>query len=195
MLKSWRSLLRCELATCVCFVRAYTCVCVCVCVCVYVCMCVCACLCVCMCVCVCLCVCVCACVRACVCVCVCGCVCVCVHVCTCLHALNLLTSVSHTWRLASSQNTLPSSGSFLQLPNIESLLSTALLTAPLVTKTCMPSQKVLLGLPAKFQTWKLAAWLWPGPVSQLSKLSFQGVPSSTTPCPSPPPDTAGLPDL
>jgi len=34
MLKSWRSLLRCELATCVCFVRAYTCVCVCVCACV-----------------------------------------------------------------------------------------------------------------------------------------------------------------
>ena len=30
MLKSWRSLLRCELATCVCFVRAYTCVFVCV---------------------------------------------------------------------------------------------------------------------------------------------------------------------
>ena len=30
MLKSWRSLLRCELATCVCFVRACTCVCVCV---------------------------------------------------------------------------------------------------------------------------------------------------------------------
>ena len=50
MLKSWRSLLRCELATCVCFVRAYTCVCVCVfecvcvsvlrvCVCMYVCVC------------------------------------------------------------------------------------------------------------------------------------------------------------
>ena len=37
MLKSWRSLLRCELATCVCFVRAYTCVYVCVCVCVCVC--------------------------------------------------------------------------------------------------------------------------------------------------------------
>ena len=34
MLKSWQSLLRCELVTCVCFVRAYTCVCVCVCVCV-----------------------------------------------------------------------------------------------------------------------------------------------------------------
>ena len=42
------------------------------------------------------------------------------------------------------------SGSFLQLPNIESLLSTALLTAPLVTKTCMPRQTSLLGLPAKF---------------------------------------------
>ena len=48
MLKSWRSLLRCELATCVCFVRAYTCVYVCAyvracmpaCVCVSVCVCV-----------------------------------------------------------------------------------------------------------------------------------------------------------
>jgi hypothetical protein len=85
------------------------------------------------------------------------------------------------------------SGSFLQIPNIESLLSTALLTAPLVTKTCMPRQTSLLGLPAKFQTWALAAWLWPGPDSQLSNLSFRGAPSSTTPCPSPPPDTAGLP--
>ena len=85
------------------------------------------------------------------------------------------------------------SGSFLQLPNIESLLSTALLTAPLVTKTCMPRQKVLLGLPAKFQTWTLAVWLWPGPESQLSKFSYRGAPSSTTPCPSPPPDTAGMP--
>jgi len=37
MLKSWRSLLRCELATCVCFKRAYTSVCVCVYVCVCVC--------------------------------------------------------------------------------------------------------------------------------------------------------------
>jgi len=48
MLKSWRSLLRCELATCMCFVRAYTCVCVCVCVhaCVRACLCVCACVCV-----------------------------------------------------------------------------------------------------------------------------------------------------
>ena len=50
MLKScWRSLLRCELATCVCFVRAYTCVCVCV----YVCACVCVCVCVSVCVCAC----------------------------------------------------------------------------------------------------------------------------------------------
>jgi len=86
-------------------------------------------------------------------------------------------------------------GSFLQLPNIESILSTALLTAPPVTKTCMPRQTSLLGMPAKFQTWTLAAWIWPGPDSQLSKLSFRGAPSSTTPCPSPPPDTAGLPDL
>jgi len=37
MLKSWRSLMRCELATYVCFVRAYTCVCICVCVCVCMC--------------------------------------------------------------------------------------------------------------------------------------------------------------
>ena len=60
MLKSWRSLLRCELAICVCFVRAYTCVCVCVFVCV----------CVCVCVCACVCACVRMCVRACVRVCV-----------------------------------------------------------------------------------------------------------------------------
>jgi len=86
-------------------------------------------------------------------------------------------------------------GSFLQLPNIESILPTALLTAPPVTKTCMPRQTSLLGLPAKFQTWTLAVWLWPSPDSQLSKLSFRGAPSSTTPCPSPPPGTAGLPDL
>jgi len=59
----------------------------------------------------------------------------------------------------------------------------------------MPRQTSLLGLPAKFQTWTLAAWLWPGPESQLSKFSFRGTPSSTTPCPSPPPGTAGLPDL
>ena len=75
------------------------------------------------------------------------------------------------------------SGSFLQLPNIESLLSTALLTAPLVTKTGMPRQKILLGLPAKFQTRTLAAWLWPGPESQLSKFSFRGAPSSTSTAP------------
>ena len=79
--------------------------------------------------------------------------------------------------------------------NIESLLSTALLTAPLVTKTGMPRQKVLLGLFAKFQTWTLAAWLWPGLESQLLQNSFESAPSSTTPCPSPPPDTPDLPDL
>jgi len=122
MLKSWRSLLRCELATCVCLVRAYTCVCVCLCVYVYMCMCMCVCMCVCACVraCVraCVCVCVRACVRAyvpacmracvcvCVCVCVCECVCVCarVRVCACMQAFNLLTSVSQTWRLASSEH-------------------------------------------------------------------------------------------
>jgi len=70
MLKTWRSLLRCELATCVCFVRAYTCVCVCACVCVFVCVCVYAC--------VCVRACVRMCVRACVGVCVCVCMCVCV---------------------------------------------------------------------------------------------------------------------
>ena len=77
MLKSWQSLLRCELATCVCFVRAYR---VCVCVCVYMCVC----------------------VRVCVCVYVCACVCVCARV--RVHAFNLLTSVSQTWRLASSEH-------------------------------------------------------------------------------------------
>ena len=69
MLKSWRSLLRCELAICVCFVRAYTCVCVCVRVCVRVCVCACVRACVCVCVCVCVCECVSVCVRVCVCVC------------------------------------------------------------------------------------------------------------------------------
>jgi len=78
MLKSWRSLLRCELATCVCFVRAYTCVRVCVCVCM--------CVCVFVCVCVCVRACVHACVRACVFVfvCVCVCVCACMRVCVCV---------------------------------------------------------------------------------------------------------------
>jgi len=116
MLKSWRSLLRCELATCVCFVRAYTCVCVCVCVCVCACVRVCvhayvracvhayvrACVRACVCACVHACVCVCVCVCACMCVCVCVCVCVCARV--CVHAFNLLTSVSQTWRLASSEH-------------------------------------------------------------------------------------------
>jgi len=59
----------------------------------------------------------------------------------------------------------------------------------------MPRQTSFLGLPAKFQTWTLAAWLWPGPESQLLQNSFRGAPRSTTPCLSPPPDTAGLPDL
>jgi len=70
MLKSWRSLLRCELATCVLCARLYMCmcVCVCVCVCVRVRMCVRACMPVC--VRACLCVCVCVRVRVCVCVCV-----------------------------------------------------------------------------------------------------------------------------
>jgi len=71
MLKSWQSLLRCELATCVCFVRAYR-----VCVCVCVCMCVRARVRVCVRMCVRACVCVRACARACVCACVCVCVCV-----------------------------------------------------------------------------------------------------------------------
>ena len=115
MLKSWRSLLRCELATCVCFVRAYTCVCVYVCVYVRVCVRVCACvrMCVhacvraCVFVCVYVCVCLCVCERACVraCVCVCMCVCVCARACM----PSTLTSVSQTWRIAFSQNMLPSS--------------------------------------------------------------------------------------
>jgi len=69
-------------------------VCACVRACVPVCVraCACACLCVCMCVCVCM--------RACVCVCM----CVCVRVCACKHAFNHLTSVSQTWRLASSEH-------------------------------------------------------------------------------------------
>ena len=98
MLKSWRSLLRCELATCVCFVRAYTCVCVCTCVraCVRVC--------VRACVCACVCACVRACVRVCVRVCVCVCVCVCVRARVRVHAFNQLTSVSQTWRLASPEH-------------------------------------------------------------------------------------------
>jgi len=72
--------------------------------------CVCVCMCVCVCVRVCVRACVCACVRACVCVCVCACMCVCVCVyvcvcvCACTHAFNLLTSVSQTWRLASSEH-------------------------------------------------------------------------------------------
>ena len=51
-----------------------------------------------------------ACVRVCVraCVCVCACVYVCVCMCVCarvrVHAFNLLTSVSQTWRLASSEH-------------------------------------------------------------------------------------------
>ena len=103
MLKSWRSFLRCELATCVCLVRAYTCVCVCV-YCVRACVRVCVRACVCACVRAFVCACVRACVRACVCVCVCVCVCMCVCARVCVHAFNLLTSVSQTWRLASSEH-------------------------------------------------------------------------------------------
>ena len=124
MLKSWRSLLRCELATCVCFVRVYTCVCVCMCVCVCVCVCMRACLCACVhsCVRACLCVCVCvcvrayvraclrACVRACLCVCVCACVCVCVCACaracmpsTCSH-LSVKHGDSHPLRTRSHRH-------------------------------------------------------------------------------------------
>jgi hypothetical protein len=66
---------------------------------------------------------------------------------------------------------------------------------PWSPKLVCPDKKILLGLPAKFQTWTLAVWLWPGPGSQLSNFSFRGALSSTTPCPSPPPDTAGMPDL
>ena len=78
MLKSWRSLLRCELATYVCFVRAYTCVCVCACVCV--------------------CVRACVCVRVCMCVwvCVCGCVCARVREQACLQPAHICQSNMET---------------------------------------------------------------------------------------------------
>jgi len=98
MLKSWRSLLRCELATCVLCARLYMCVCVCVCVrvCARACVCACVCACVRACVFVCVCVCVCACVCVCVCVrvCVCACACVCVCVCVCARA-GLPSTCSH----------------------------------------------------------------------------------------------------
>ena len=71
--------------------------------------------------------------------------------------------------------------SFRQVIWLECESKVSILTAPLVIKTCMPRQKVLLGLPAKFQTWTLAVWLWPSPESQLSKFSFRGAPSSTNP--------------
>ena len=106
MLKSWRSLLRCELATCVCFVHAYTCVCVCV----YVRMC----------------------VRA--------CMPVCVRACLCGFQI-MFRGHGLGW----------APGSFLQLPNIESVLSTALLTAPLVTKTGMPRQNFCLACLPSFR--------------------------------------------
>ena len=101
MLKSWRSLLRCELAICVCFVRAYTCVCVCVFVCVCVCVCVCAC------VCACVRMCVRACVRVCVCVCARACVCVCACARACMPSTCSHLSVKHGD--SHPQNTLPSS--------------------------------------------------------------------------------------
>ena len=90
----------------------HVCVCMCVRACVRVCMrmcvraCVCACVhaYVCACVRVCVCACMCACVCVCVCVCMCVCVCVCARVCACTHAFNHLTSVSQTWRLASSEH-------------------------------------------------------------------------------------------
>ena len=100
MLKSWQSLLRCELATCVCFVRAYTCVCVYVCVCAFVRACVCVCVWVCVCVgawvhvCVCVYVCVCLSVCVCMCVCVRACVCACVCVCACARA-SIPSTCSH----------------------------------------------------------------------------------------------------
>ena len=66
---------------------------------------------------------------------------------------------------------------------------------PWSPKLVCPDKKFCLACLPSFQIWTLAAWLWPGPDSQFSKLSFRGAPSSTTPCLSPPPDTAGLPDL
>ena len=44
----------------------------------------------------------------------------------------------------------------------------------------MPRQT---SLPAKFQTRTLAAWLWPGPESQLLQNSFESAPSSTSTAP------------
>jgi len=69
--------------------------------------------------------------------------------------------------------------SFRQVIWLECESKVSILTAPLVIKTCMPRQKVLFGLPE----------------SQLLQNSFRGAPSSTTPCLSPPPDTAGMPDF
>jgi len=80
----------------------HVCVCVYVCMCVYVCVRACMRACVCACVHVCVRVCVCVCVCVCVRVCVCACVCVCARV--RVRAFNLLTSVSQTWRLASSEH-------------------------------------------------------------------------------------------
>ena len=57
---------------------------------------------------------------------------------------------------------------------------------PWSPKLVCPDKKFCLACLPSFQIWTLAAWLWPGPDSQLSKLSFRGAPSSTTPCPSPP---------
>ena len=94
--------LRCELATCVCFVRAYTCVCVCECICVCVCVRVCACVRACMPVCVrarvrvCVCVYVCVCMRACVRACVCVCVCARVRVQACLQPAHICQSNMET---------------------------------------------------------------------------------------------------
>ena len=100
LLKSWQSLLHCELATCVCFVCAYICVFVCVCLCV------CQCVCVCVCVCAYVRACMPACVRAYVCVCVCECVCVCACARARMRSTCSHLSVKHG---DSHQNTLPSS--------------------------------------------------------------------------------------
>jgi len=54
---------------------------------------------------------------------------------------------------------------------------------PWSPKLVCPDKKVLLGLPAKFQTWTLAAWLWPGPESQLYKTRLRVRPGAPPPAP------------
>ena len=73
-------------------------------------------------------------------------------------------------------------GSFLQLrPNIESLLSTALLTAPLVTKTCMPRQKFCLACLPSFRPGR-----WLRGSGQALSINFPNFRSGVRPAAPPP---------